>query len=98
MAIGSSEIFSSRNELDKYLGEEREPKDPHFDILQWRKLNQCRCPVLAKMARDILAIPVSTVPSESAFSTGGQNMEEDLKDLATEQPMIVINEAVEDTS
>ncbi|KAK1411569.1 hypothetical protein QVD17_38119 [Tagetes erecta] len=56
MAICSSEISSSRNELDKYLGEERESKDPHFDILKWWKLNQCRYPILAKMARDILDI------------------------------------------
>ena len=46
--------------------------DPNFDILKWWKVNQCRYTVLAKMARDILAIPVSTVASESAFSTGGR--------------------------
>ncbi|KAK1434487.1 hypothetical protein QVD17_00230 [Tagetes erecta] len=72
MAMGSSEIFSSRNELDKYLGEEREPKDPYFVILQWWKLNQCRYPDFAKIARDILTIPVSAIASESSFSTGGR--------------------------
>ncbi|KAL0376138.1 UNVERIFIED_CONTAM: putative AC transposase [Sesamum calycinum] len=31
-----------------------------------------RFPILSKIARDILAVPVSTVASESAFSTGGR--------------------------
>jgi hypothetical protein len=72
MAMGSSETSLRKTELDKYLGEDREPMDPRFDILQWWKVQQCRYPILAKMARDILAIPVSTVASESAFSTGGR--------------------------
>lgn len=54
------------------MGEDREPKDPKFDILNWWRVQQCRYPVLAKMARDILAIPVSTVASESASSAGGR--------------------------
>ncbi|GJX89123.1 zinc finger BED domain-containing protein RICESLEEPER 2-like protein [Tanacetum coccineum] len=38
----------------------------------WWKQNEARFPVIAAMARDILAIPASTVASESAFSTGGR--------------------------
>lgn len=72
MAMGSSDITSKKTELDKYLGEEREPMDTNFDILLWWKIQQCRYPILSKMARDILTIPVSTVASESAFSTGGR--------------------------
>ncbi|KAL3618496.1 hypothetical protein CASFOL_037578 [Castilleja foliolosa] len=34
--------------------------------------NTPRFPILSKMARDILAIPISSVASESAFSTGGR--------------------------
>ncbi|KAI3685928.1 hypothetical protein L1987_79597 [Smallanthus sonchifolius] len=72
MAMGSSEISLSKTDLDKYLGEECEPMDAPLDILQWWKLNQCRYPILAKMAWDIIAIPFSMVASESAFSTGGR--------------------------
>jgi hypothetical protein len=61
MAMGNSDTSLKKTELDKYLGEEREPMDSHFDILLWWKVQQCRYPVLAKMAQDILAIPVSTV-------------------------------------
>lgn len=63
------------NELERYLDEETVPPtdDPtEFDILNWWKLNACRYPNVAKMARAILAIQASSVASESAFSTGGR--------------------------
>ncbi|KAL4567073.1 hypothetical protein LXL04_022645 [Taraxacum kok-saghyz] len=62
----------NKTELDKYLGEDREAMDVNFDILKWWGINKCRYPVLSKMARDVLAISVSSVASESAFSTGGR--------------------------
>ena len=40
--------------------------------MRWWKLNSERFPVLSRMARDVLAVPISTVASESAFSTGGR--------------------------
>jgi hypothetical protein len=43
-----------------------------FDILGWWKVNGIKYPILAEIARDVLAIPISTVASESAFSTGGR--------------------------
>ncbi|GJS72956.1 zinc finger BED domain-containing protein RICESLEEPER 2-like protein, partial [Tanacetum coccineum] len=65
---------SSTSELDKYNGEFCEPfdKNVHFDILQWWKVNSQRFPILSLMARDLLAIPISTVASESVFSTSGR--------------------------
>jgi hypothetical protein len=60
------------NELERYLKEELLPRKKEVDILQWWKVNSSKYPMLSKMARDILAIPASTVPSESAFSTGGR--------------------------
>ena len=62
---------SSSSELDRYVGETLEPfdKNVHFDILQWWKVNSPRFPILSLMARDLLAIPISTVASESVFST-----------------------------
>ncbi|XP_040956111.1 zinc finger BED domain-containing protein RICESLEEPER 2-like [Gossypium hirsutum] len=57
--------------LDKYLDEANEDFVEDFDILLWWKVNSLRFPGLLKMAGDVLAIPVSTVASESAFSTGG---------------------------
>ncbi|XP_057745028.1 zinc finger BED domain-containing protein RICESLEEPER 2-like [Arachis stenosperma] len=60
-------------ELDHYLEEEiHPPNDPNFNVLKWWKNNQMKFKVLAKIAKDIYAIPVSTVASESAFSTSGR--------------------------
>lgn len=43
-----------------------------FDILGWWKANGAQYPILQMIARDFLAIPISTVASESSFSTGGR--------------------------
>ncbi|CAN1303260.1 Putative AC transposase [Linum perenne] len=62
-----------KTELDKYLREEHDDTpDPKFNVLDWWKLNSHRYPILSQMARDVLAVPISTVSSESAFSTGGR--------------------------
>ena len=73
---GCSSSSSSKSELDKFLGEEPEDDGPKFDILAWWKGNSSRFPVLACLARDVLAIPISTVASESAFSTGGRVLDD----------------------
>ncbi|PNX65789.1 HAT family dimerization domain-containing protein, partial [Trifolium pratense] len=59
-----------KNEVDWYLMENLEKKSPGFDIMNWWKVNSTKYPILGQMARDILAIPLSTVASEFAFSTG----------------------------
>ena len=44
-------------------------------MLGWWKIHGPRYPVVARMARDVLAVPVSTVASESAFSAGGRTLD-----------------------
>lgn len=61
-----------KSELDAYLEEEYVREDENFEILSWWKTNSNKYPVLSAMARDFLAIPLSTVSSESAFSLGGR--------------------------
>ncbi|XP_050225706.2 zinc finger BED domain-containing protein RICESLEEPER 2-like [Mercurialis annua] len=63
---------SKKSELEVYLSEAPVDNDDGFDILKWWKLNSGRFPILSRMARDILAVPISTVASESAFSTSGR--------------------------
>ena len=55
------------NELDKYMTEPLLKQNP-FDILAYWKNNTDKYPILAQIARDMMAIQVSTVASESAFS------------------------------
>ncbi|KAI4380462.1 hypothetical protein MLD38_006651 [Melastoma candidum] len=62
-----------KSELDQYLDENLSPRVPDFDVLGWWKTNKMKYPTLSKMARDILLIPVTTVPSESVFDlTNGE--------------------------
>nr|KAJ0197262.1 hypothetical protein LSAT_V11C700367080 [Lactuca sativa] len=63
---------AAKCELDWYLSEQCESFDNKFNLLSWWKKNQARFPVIAAIARDVLAIPASTVASESSFSTRGR--------------------------
>ena len=65
-----------KSELDKYLSEDNEEDKKGFDILKWWKDNENRFPVLSRMARDLLAVPIPTVASESAFSSGGRILDD----------------------
>ena len=56
----------------RYLEDEVEDDYEGFELLKWWKSKSTKYSVLSLMARDILAIPISTVSSESAFSTGGR--------------------------
>ncbi|KAF3652555.1 Zinc finger BED domain-containing protein RICESLEEPER 2 [Capsicum annuum] len=65
----------SRSELDQYLDESLLPRVHEFDVVGWWKLNRIKYPTLSIMARDILSVPVSTVTSDSVFSTAGKEMD-----------------------
>lgn len=63
------------NEVDRYLLDpiekpQADKKKEEFQLLLWWKLNGSKYPNLAAVAKDVLAIQVSTVASESSFSTG----------------------------
>ena len=62
---------SKKSDLDLYLSELVIEEEGEFDILRWWKLNSKRFPLISRMARDILTIPISTVASEYASSTRG---------------------------
>ena len=55
-----------------------------YDILKWWAKASPKFPVLARIARDILAVPASTVASESAFSAGRRILDEKRSRLAPE--------------
>ncbi|KAL2329942.1 hypothetical protein Fmac_017523 [Flemingia macrophylla] len=60
----------NKSELSKYLEESLEGEDLNIRI--WSNLNSSRFSILGKIVRDVLAIPLTIVASELAFSTGGR--------------------------
>ncbi|KAJ3701644.1 hypothetical protein LUZ61_005349 [Rhynchospora tenuis] len=65
-----------KSELEQYLCEPLDETglDEEFEILTWWKLKVPKYPVLSQLARDILAVPASTVASEATFSTSGRTL------------------------
>uniref|UniRef100_A0A1J3I878 Zinc finger BED domain-containing protein RICESLEEPER 2 n=1 Tax=Noccaea caerulescens TaxID=107243 RepID=A0A1J3I878_NOCCA len=74
--VQESAFREKADELDQYLKESVE--NPHvlpgteYDVLSFWRVNSPKFPVLSLVARDILAMQVSSVASESAFSTSGR--------------------------
>lgn len=70
------DLDDDANDLDKYLAEPplkvTKANYHTFDILAWWKGQRDEYPILWLLARDVLAMQVSTVASESAFSAGGR--------------------------
>ncbi|KAI3947541.1 hypothetical protein MKW92_001858 [Papaver armeniacum] len=71
-----SSTQQTKSELDQYLEESLLPRAMDFDILSWWKINHLKYPILSRMARDILSIPVSSVPPESVFFTGIKELDQ----------------------
>ena len=75
----SLDSVEEETELQNYIKGKcisfNEKDKDNFDILGWWKHNVGKYPVLSQIVRDIMPTPVSTVASESAFSTGGRVLE-----------------------
>lgn len=63
-----------KSELDVYLNENCYlfESGGDFDVLEWWRIYALKYKILSIMARDILAIPVTTVASEASFSAGSR--------------------------
>ena len=64
--------LESKSEVERYLANCVEEDSPNFCILNWWKVNSSKYRLLSKVARDVLAIPLSKVAFESTFSTRGR--------------------------
>ncbi|KAL0536304.1 hypothetical protein IC582_025248 [Cucumis melo] len=60
------------NDLTSYLSDKDVVDKEEFDIMYWWKMNGYKYPILSTIVHDVLAVPISMVASESAFSTGGR--------------------------
>ncbi|KAL4378159.1 hypothetical protein GQ457_02G042620 [Hibiscus cannabinus] len=75
--------LEKKTELDKYLAEDCEKvSGKTFDILDWWRKHAARLPIVSRMAKDVLAMPISIVASESAFSTGGRVLDSFMSSLS----------------
>ncbi|KAL7181336.1 hypothetical protein ACSBR1_040257 [Camellia fascicularis] len=87
-------IEPSKSDLDIYLEEGlyicKGNLDVNFDALDWWKANTLKFRILSNMARDLLSIPISTVASESAFSTGGRVLDQYRSSLKLETVQALI--------
>lgn len=61
--------------IDDYLSFQFETNE-NFHIIKWWHSHSVQFPILARIAKDVLAIPASTVASESAFSAGKRVLDE----------------------
>jgi hypothetical protein len=75
MKLGTG-CSNNKSEHDKYLAEETEDIEMKLDLLVWWKASEQRFQILSRLARDVLAIPISSVASESAFSIGGRILDD----------------------
>ena len=89
ISASSTTTSTTHSELTKYLDTDFSLLDSttnteDFKILDWWRLQSTNFPVLSRLARDILTIHVSTVSSESAFSTAGRIIEDRRTSLTPE--------------
>ncbi|XP_050875977.1 zinc finger BED domain-containing protein RICESLEEPER 2 [Lathyrus oleraceus] len=88
--LEEQDSIDQQNELEVYNSSKCVKRDPNFDILVWWKRNSIEYPILSTMAKDILATPVSTVASESVFSTRGRVIETYRSSLTAEMAEALI--------
>lgn len=82
--VGQRKQRTKQSEYDMYLKDDLVPPDVEIDVLEWWMTNGHKYPTIARMARDVLAVPASTVASESAFSTGSRVISDYRSRLASE--------------
>jgi hAT family C-terminal dimerisation region/Domain of unknown function (DUF4413) len=69
---GKKSSSNSTSELDTYLEEPVMENGSNFDLLDYWRVHSTRFPSLSRMARDYLAVPATSTPSERVFSAGRQ--------------------------
>jgi hAT family C-terminal dimerisation region/Domain of unknown function (DUF4413) len=81
-----------KSDLEVYLGEPiyMVEVENSFDVLKWWTQNCNKYPVLSKLARDVLCIPITTVAFESAFSAGGRVLDDYRSSLKKDMVEILI--------
>jgi hypothetical protein len=75
--LQEEDSVENKNVVERYLVDGCEdPNDDKLDILGWWKINASKYKILSKVGQHVLAIPISTVASELAFSIGGRILDQ----------------------
>ncbi|XP_066163515.1 zinc finger BED domain-containing protein RICESLEEPER 1-like [Oryza sativa Japonica Group] len=82
-ASGTTGTFQGTQELSSYLDSDCTSTED-LNVLGWWNDHKTQYPVLSKLARDVFTVPVSTVSSESAFSTCGRIIEDRRRNLSSD--------------
>ncbi|KAG6532152.1 hypothetical protein ZIOFF_005990 [Zingiber officinale] len=69
-------VGAQKSQLEMYLDEPRSKRTSSINVLEFWRSQQFIYPELAKLARDVLVVPVSTVASESTFNLGGRILDQ----------------------
>jgi len=56
----SQNLMQCKTEIEQYFLEDVETPNENFGILMWWKVNSTKFPIYAEIARDVLAIPITT--------------------------------------
>ncbi|KAK8933475.1 hypothetical protein KSP39_PZI015763 [Platanthera zijinensis] len=90
-------IQPQKSELDIYLEEncyiiEKDINrgEKFFDVLEWWRLHPLKYKILSTLAKDILAIPVTSVASEATFSAGSRVIDKYRASLKTDTVQVLM--------
>jgi hypothetical protein len=76
-ACSGAPLVPPTTEITSYLDSDTVTQfEDDFSVLAWWHEHKLTYPVLSVLARDVMTVPVSTISSESAFSTTGRIIEE----------------------
>ena len=74
-----------KSELNRYLEEPMLLWREDFDVLNWwKKASSAEHPILSRVARDMLAIPMALATSDNDFYTVPKPMDEHLEPICTQ--------------
>ncbi|KAK4395957.1 Zinc finger BED domain-containing protein RICESLEEPER 2 [Sesamum angolense] len=89
-------VEPQKSELDMYLEEscysfKKDNKiEKEFDVLEWWRVNSVKFKILSFMARNILAIPITTVASKATFSAGSRVIDKYRASLTSETVQVLM--------
>jgi hypothetical protein len=84
-ACSGAPLVPTTTELSSYLESDTVTQfQDDFSVLAWWHEHKLTYPVLSILAKDVMTVPVSTISSESAFSTTGRIIEERRRKLGSD--------------